>query len=711
MYHHKTRRFIAFLLFCVLSLQALPALAQGGDVVSPDDFIAQLDDLRANEPTYSEGFRVPNTDWEIDTESDNSSIRFEGRTYRIDAIDTDLFVWGISPAEAANFYVEVYADRVAGPLNNEFGIVFRHVDTDNFYAFMASSDGYYVLRTLEDGEWSDIIPWTASDAIDQEEGAANLVGVYADGPMLLLLINDTVVDWLEDATFAEGGLALAAGSFDEGDVQIAFDDFALWDLDNFGTLTLPDMVLNDAPPVEPGDEPTDEPTVAPTAQPGELSAEASAAILNRVDAVREESATLSENFSRDSGAWEIGEDEQAEIAIARRALSLHIIDSNWLGWSTLLDVQAADLLMEADFRLDEGAPETESGIIFRFQDEDNFYYFAVSGDGMFSLWRLVDNAWEELLPWSANDALDGFAGAVNRLSVLAEGETISLLINDTAVGQVQDGTFGAGLVGLAVGTFEEGNATVIADNVDLWVLSTEPLDGPAPDVTETPEPEVTPETIETPEATETPEADVPAPEGDVLFRLDEIRSTEPSVTSDFRRDDGAWSMDAEEGVTHTYARRALHITVDRDDWVSWSKNQEIDTADFVAEVDAGYVAGPIGAEYGLVFRYVDDQNLYLYVISSDGYYSLFRRLDGQWEALVPWTQESTLNIGDGALNRLGVLAEGPVITLYVNDGVLTTIEDDAIVSGRIGLAAGTFDEPGLEVFFDNFSFWEIDNGG
>ena len=716
MNRHATRTtkalFAGLLLICALLLQALPAFAQSSGDVSADDFVAQLIDLRDNDPTYSDSFRTDNADWETDLESTDSSLRIEGRTYHVDAVDPNLFVWGMSPVEASNFYVEVYVDRVAGPLNNEFGIVFRHVDADNFYAFMASSDGYYILRAMVDGEWSEIIPWTASDAVDQSDGASNLVGVYANGATLVLLINDTVVNQIDDESFSAGGIALSAGSFDEGGVEIAFDDIALWDIDEFGALNTPTLPASDEPTVEPTDEPLDEPTleptlepsVEPTAEPATLSDEDAAAIHDSVNTVREQSATLSETFSRDSGAWELGDDGSSNIEITRRSLKMNIIEANWLGWSTLQDVQAANLLIEADFSLDSGAPVTESGIIFRYQDENNLYYFAISGDGSFSLWKLVDDQWEELLPWAATDALDATEAAVNRLSVLAEGNTISLLINDEVVGQAQDDTFAAGLVGLAVGTFEEGDVVVLVDNVDLWVLSEEPTVGP------TPEPEVTPELEITPEPEVTPQSDLPPAKDDALARVDAVRASQPTTTSDFRRDDGTWSIDAEEDVTHAYTRRAFHITVDRDDWVSWTRNQEIQASDFFAEVDAAYIAGPIGAEFGMAFRYVDDNNLYLYVTSGDGYFSLFKRQDGQWETLAPWTQSEVLNVGTAALNRLGVLAEGASITLFANNTPLTTVEDDSFATGQIGLAAGTFTEPGLEVSFDNFSYWEIDEG-
>jgi hypothetical protein len=170
-------------------------------------------------------------------------------------------------------------------------------------------------------------------------------------------------------------------------------------------------------------------------------------------------------------------------------------------------------------------------------------------------------------------------------------------------------------VALAVGTFDEPGAKVVFDNMDIWSLSDaiEPIT--------TPEPLDTPEPIDTPEPAETPIISL-----DLTERLDEVRSSAATVTSEFRRDDGTWEMDADENVSNFYMRRALHIRVDRENWVDWSMHNDLSVADFLTEVDVAHVEGPLDGEYGLIFRHVDDENFYFYAISANGYYSLWKQV-------------------------------------------------------------------------------------
>ncbi|MGL4651252.1 MAG: hypothetical protein ACRC1H_17735, partial [Caldilineaceae bacterium] len=87
------RRFSMFALICslvaALLLPAVPALAQE---VTLDE---ALTTLRESEPTFTERFRRDNGLWELDLDSAESTIRFEGGTYRVGALEPSYFVWGI----------------------------------------------------------------------------------------------------------------------------------------------------------------------------------------------------------------------------------------------------------------------------------------------------------------------------------------------------------------------------------------------------------------------------------------------------------------------------------------------------------------------------------------------------------------------------------------------------------------------------------------
>ncbi|HMO43526.1 MAG TPA: hypothetical protein PKB04_09440, partial [Phenylobacterium sp.] len=119
-------------------------------------------------------------------------------------------------------------------------------------------------------------------------------------------------------------------------------------------------------------------------------------------------------------------------------------------------------------------------------------------------------------------------------------------------------------------------------------------------------------------------------------QLAELRAQPPLLRDDFRRDDDTWPTTADENVTYAYVRRAYHIRVNTANWLGYAFNQQLSDRrllNFLAEVDVGHVAGPLNAEYGILFHYRDGDNFYLYAISGLGTYSLWRKAGGQWTSL------------------------------------------------------------------------------
>lgn len=112
------------------------------------------------------------------------------------------------------------------------------------------------------------------------------------------------------------------------------------------------------------------------------------------------------------------------------------------------------------------------------------------------------------------------------------------------------------------------------------------------------------------------------------------------------------------------------------------------------------MAGPFDNQYGLLVRYVDRANFYAFWISSDGMYAVQKLLSDDWVDLVEWTESPVVREGDRT-NILRVECEGSEIRFVVNDELLTAVEDSSFAMGDVGLAAGSFDEPGVVVHFDN----------
>jgi hypothetical protein len=54
------------------------------------------------------------------------------------------------------------------------------------------------------------------------------------------------------------------------------------------------------------------------------------------------------------------------------------------------------------------------------------------------------------------------------------------------------------------------------------------------------------------------------------------------------------------------------------------------------------------------------------------------------------------------LNRVRADCVGDSLTLYVNGQKVATATDTSLTTGDVGLIAGTYNEPGTDILFDNF---------
>jgi hypothetical protein len=125
-------------------------------------------------------------------------------------------------------------------------------------------------------------------------------------------------------------------------------------------------------------------------------------------------------------------------------------------------------------------------------------------------------------------------------------------------------------------------------------------------------------------------------------------------------------------------------------------------ADVRMEVDAGKLGGPDENRIGLICRYTGD-DYYFFLISSDGFYGIGIYKSGQAVLLGQSEMQTNSNIKTGlAVNHLRADCAGDKFTFYVNGFQVASVQDATLKSGDVGLLAGTFAQPGVDVIFDNF---------
>lgn len=128
------------------------------------------------------------------------------------------------------------------------------------------------------------------------------------------------------------------------------------------------------------------------------------------------------------------------------------------------------------------------------------------------------------------------------------------------------------------------------------------------------------------------------------------------------------------------------------------------------QVDAMLEEGQAESGYGLVFRYQDSGNFYVFAVNNIGEVSMWAFEGGAtWRELrgLPeqWTESSAV-LTDGSPNALSVVADGDHLVGMVNHAIVIDVNDSTYDEGAVGFYVATtqtsVDDPLADVVFDNF---------
>jgi hypothetical protein len=186
-----------------------------------------------------------------------------------------------------------------------------------------------------------------------------------------------------------------------------------------------------------------------------------------------------------------------------------------------------------------------------------------------------------------------------------------------------------------------------------------------------------------------------AEQGKVLFQ------------DDFSNSSKHWTLGEDNIGVAEYKEKALRIYVNTDVAAKVSVLHLQPFTDSRMEVDAVKTAGPDDNDFGIVCRFVDENNFYFFEISSDGYYGIGKYKDNQLRLMsADQMQSSDTILQAAARNHIRADCVGATLSLYVNGKKLAQVNDTDFRSGSAGLIAGTFQTPGADILFDNFIIFQ-----
>ena len=147
------------------------------------------------------------------------SGRYEKGGYALELRKDSYFAWETLSVPRSFSDVVLEADLELDPLNGHsaVGLLFRHVNDENFYSFFLSSRGNFRIDVLFNNHPMRLVDWTRAPEPDTEPrtggSAAHLVRIVAHGSRFSFHIDDEWVAELEDETLPAGGVGFAAQNF------------------------------------------------------------------------------------------------------------------------------------------------------------------------------------------------------------------------------------------------------------------------------------------------------------------------------------------------------------------------------------------------------------------------------------------------------------------------------------------------------------------
>jgi len=346
-----------------------------------------------------------------------------------------------------DFYLSVEAQQTGGPSDVERGLLFRKTDEDNLYTFSVRDDGNFGVFALINGEWSALIGWRPSPSV--EAGKVVRLTILAQGHHTVFYLNDQRVAESDAIPPARGEVGVA--------VSLGVKTAAAFEFDNFELRTPATEQPSSLPVLESSERACVHPSLlAPKNWPVAFcSSFGSDQVLNRQD-------------------WPLG-DSSNEFARAQRHIGYgkYVWDIRALqgvfspAVSNIADL--TDFYVTVQGQLKYGPRDAAYGVLFRYLDAQNFYFFEISDNGYYQFAIKQDGKWEVLIPWTKNAAIQTDK-RLNRLTVIASGDEFQFYVNDQPVDQRKDDRLKSGGLGLAIELFNKNDKGGFEwDSFGVWI--------------------------------------------------------------------------------------------------------------------------------------------------------------------------------------------------------------------------------------------------
>jgi len=176
-----------------------------------------------------------------------------------------------------------------------------------------------------------------------------------------------------------------------------------------------------------------------------------------------------DDFSNPASGWNREQVTDRIMDYQNGGYRIKVNKSNWSYWANPKKNYAGDVIIEVDATKLGGPNENGFGVICRFQDENNFYRFMISSDGLVVISKKEAGNWLNLSAdqWEPSAAINQGA-ARNHIRAECIESTLTLFVNDQLAASASDSSFISGDVGLIASAYDIPGVDILFDNFSAF---------------------------------------------------------------------------------------------------------------------------------------------------------------------------------------------------------------------------------------------------
>ena len=168
---------------------------------------------------------------------------------------------------------------------------------------------------------------------------------------------------------------------------------------------------------------------------------------------------------------------------------------------------------------------------------------------------------------------------------------------------------------------------------------------------------------------------------------------------------GNWVVASNATGSSAYEQDGFALGLAVDNQINVSVPNFASVQDVSVSAQARILAGGQNVFYGVVCRYQDANNYYMFRITNQGNYSIAKVVNNQVTnfGAVQWGYDPQTILTGDQVNTLRADCSGDTLTLFVNDHQIAQEIDSDLKTGGYGLVMGTLGTPAGKVWFGHFS--------